>query len=158
MIDLSWQCSEFCFLEHGRRGVYKKKKVCAFSFGQSTSLFGVGRSLVSIEIGEVSLISLKKEQIRSCVSCYHRYYLQLKRPWKANILYTHIAYALVNLGPWPSVFSSQVKLVLILSTFLRDEMLSQPRPPPGSNPGSVAWQRKALTTAPLDFLEKNAFL
>ena len=38
--------------------------VCVFSFGQSRSLFGVGPSIVSIEIGEASLISsLKKEQI-----------------------------------------------------------------------------------------------
>ena len=39
--------------------------VCVFSFGQSRPLFGVDPSLVSIEIGEASLISsLKNEQIR----------------------------------------------------------------------------------------------
>ena len=66
-------------------------RVCAFSFGQSRSLFQVGPSLVSIEIGEGSLISSlkKKSRLRGHLSYYHTYWLQIKRPWKANILYTH---------------------------------------------------------------------
>ena len=50
------------------------------------------------------------------------------------------------------VFSSQVNLVLILSTYLWDERLSQLCPAPGSNLEPVAWQLKALTTAPLGFV------
>ena len=52
------------------------------------------------------------------------------------------------------MFSLQANLVLILSTRSRDERLSQPCLPPGSNPEPVAWQRKVLITAPPGFTYK----
>ena len=53
----------------------------------------------------------------------------------------------------PPVCSCQANLALILlSTYLRDERMSQPCPTPGSNVEPVAWQRKTVTTALTGFL------
>ena len=50
--------------------------------------------------------------------------------------------------------SSQVNLVLILSTNIRDEKLSQPSPAPGLKMGPLMWQCKALTAVPPGFFLK----
>ncbi|GFU70087.1 transposable element Tcb2 transposase [Trichonephila clavipes] len=61
----------------------------------------------------------------------------------------------VRLNQNPPVLSSQASLVLILSTFTRDERLSQTYPARGLNLGHVVGKRDALTTHPLDFYRED---